>query len=44
MDDVQPVADKIVQVKGTVLRVAKRENDGVTLPNWFAEVKDKESG
>jgi hypothetical protein len=44
MNDIQLVADKIVQHQGAVLRVMKVENDGVPLSNWLAEPENEKPG
>src|SRR5579864_1643826 len=44
MDNVKLVANKFVQDEGMVLRVVKIENNGMAPANWFAQLKNKESG
>ena len=43
MDDVQLVSDKILQLKGMVLRVLKVENNGVAPANRLTQGQNEKS-
>src|ERR1700733_1519973 len=44
MDNVKLVAGDLVESERAVLRGAKRQNDGMTLANWLAQLEQKKSG
>src|SRR5438552_1154870 len=44
MDDVKLVTNKFVYDEGTILRMMKIEDNGISPANWLAQFKNEESG